>query len=218
MAFIPFHEQYFEKLSEEALTYIHLHADSPIITMDYSIISTLAVTRREVRSAITNDYSKNILPIMGMCAIIEQLGEAYKRIDLPVYPHTKASSFKKALYYFNNQSVDNDFAKALYGLRNGIVHNASFYSPGKNTQPHYIFAYTDSLQNVITPSTSPWDANFNNIHTDYFTMVNPNALLELIEDCLNTVKQASAAGNLKIALSGGKNELIFRYFKWKRLS
>lgn len=217
MALIPFHKQYFSQLSDDTLTYLHLYAESPMITKDYSVISTLAVTHREVRRAMTNEYSKNILPIMGMCAIIEQLGEAYKRSDLLMYPDANASSFKKALYYFNGQGPNDDFTKALYGLRNGVVHNASFYSPGKGSQPHYIFTYSDTTSTAITPSTNSWDANFNNIQTDYFTMVNPDALLELVEKCLQTVQQVSDAGNLEIALAGGKNELIFRYLKWKPL-
>lgn len=212
----PFHEQHFEDLPADALTILHLNADAPCVTKDYAVISTLAVTLREVRSALNNSYSKNILPIMGTVAIIEQLGEAYIRNDMPAYPDPNHSPFKKALYYFNNHGPNDDLTKALYGLRNGIVHNASFYSVGRGAQPSYIFTYDDKSTDAITPSTIPWDGSFNNIQHDFFTTVNPQALLNVVESCISTVKQLNKAGALQIALAGGKNELIFRYLKWKR--
>lgn len=217
MAEKPIHEYYFEELSPELLTYLHLTAAEPRVTLDYAVISTLAVTEREVRSAINNYYSKNILPIMGMVAIIEQLGEAYKRTDINEYQDNNHSSFKKGLYYFYGQDFNNDLTKTLYGLRNGVVHNASFFSVGKGAQPNYIFRYSFDKPEVVTPSAASWNGSFDDIHTDYFTDVNPEALLNLVRDCIAKVKEASDNGNLEIVLAGGKNELIFRYFKWREL-
>ncbi|MDQ1140113.1 hypothetical protein [Pedobacter agri] len=214
MALRKFHEIHFSSVNQEELVYLHLHASEQRITKDYAVISTLAVTNREVRSAISNLYSKNILPIMGMVAIIEQLGEAYSRSDLPAYPENGHSSFKKALYYFGGQDADNEFTKTLYGLRNGILHNASFFSPSKGNQSNYIFTYNHDAQNVLTPPSIPWDGDFNNIEEGHFTEINPQKLLDLTQKCIEEAGNANTNGYLNITLRGGMNELIFRYFKW----
>jgi hypothetical protein len=209
------HEHEFDALNLETLIYLHLTAGNQRITKDYAVLSTLAVTHREVRSAISYDNSKNILPVMGMVAIIEQLGTAYKRTDIAEYPNGNQSAFKKALYYFYDQDADNSLAKTLYGLRNGIVHNASFFSKGLGAnQPNYIFTYSFTSNNVLTHAPVAWDGNFNNISEDYFTEVNPEKLLALVEHCLQEAERLNRDGKLEIILPGGKNELIFRYFKW----
>lgn len=215
MALQKSHEHEFDALNLETLVYLHLNAGDQHITQDYAVLSTLAVTRREVRSAISNDHSKNILPIMGMVAILEQLGTAYKRTDIADFPNPDQSPLKKALYFFYDQDPDNELAKALYGLRNGIVHNASFFSKGlRPNHPNYIFTYSFTSNDVISPATVAWDGNFNNISEDHFTEVNPDKLLALVEQCLQEAERLNKEGNLDIILSGGKNELIFRYFKW----
>ena len=215
MALQLIHENEFDALNLETLIFLHLTAGNARATKDYNVLSTLAVTEREVRSAISFDNSKNILPIMGMVAIIEQLGTAYKRTDIGEYPNSDQSPLKKALYYFYDQNPDSELAKTLYGLRNGIVHNASFFSKGlKPTHPNYIFTYSFTNADVIKPATVAWDGNFDNISEDYFTEINPEKLLELTTNCIQETNRLNREGCIEIILPGGKNELIFRYFKW----
>lgn len=216
MTFVPYSQQYFQDLDEQSIINIHLTEES-VTTIDFAIASTLAVTEREVRSAIQNLRSRNIIPIMGISAIIEQLGTAYIRTDVPIYPSARDINFKKGLYYFADIDPNDPISDALYGLRNGIVHNASFYSRGQGpNQSNYNFVYSHEQTEMLIPATTPWDGTFpQTISLDTFTSINPKRLLNMVERAIRTAEQANEDGNLEIILEGGKHELIFRYLKWR---
>lgn len=210
--------QNFENLDEDSIIDIHLRASSVVRTIDYTIKSTLAVTEREVARALANENSKNIIPLMGCAAIIEQLGTAYMRTDVPEYPIRTDTNFKKGLYYFANIDPQDQMSHALYALRNGIVHNASFYSIGRGNQASYNFVYNHDQDDIVVPAVTPWDGSFpQEISLDTFTSINPSKLWEMVQNCINVAEKANKEKKIRIILGGGKHELIFRYLKWMKL-
>lgn len=206
-----------EELNQQEIIRIHLDSADPALTIDYSIVSTLATLNREINHALSNNRSKNILPIIGAMAIIEQLGECYTRTDMHVFTNNNASSLKKGLYYFGNKLENDPFIETIYALRNGLVHNASFYSVDRyENGRNYNFTYDDTIQDVYLPASVAWDGRFQNISETNFTLINPRKLVEFTSDMIRNVSTLNQQqGVLQVQLADGLNELIFRYLKWR---
>ncbi|RYZ87159.1 MAG: hypothetical protein EOP04_12345 [Proteobacteria bacterium] len=102
---------------------------------DMGFTSTIIQLIEEAKSL--SDFVPGFLPMVGHLTCIEQFG----RIFEPKTPHrqtAKGNHFKRCLTFFT--SLPDPEIEALYGLRNGMVHDSSMCNINdkvKKTEPAY---------------------------------------------------------------------------------
>ncbi|HKH21333.1 MAG TPA: hypothetical protein VKB53_10725 [Gammaproteobacteria bacterium] len=114
----------FGKLPSKKIIDMHLFDDVSYIE-EGQVLSTLKVMQMESAHANSLRYSENLLPLLGSFAILDQLGNSYSNSVKRRYRNPHASGIKKCLYYFADKDEDDLEIKAIYALRNALVHKCS---------------------------------------------------------------------------------------------
>lgn len=142
-----------------------------------------------------------------------QLGSCYKRNDISAYPDTNASGIKKSLYYFCGFGANCNDTKALFALRNSLLHDASLISKAKHAnQPNYIFRYNQKQSEYIKHAPVTWDGDFESLdHSSMTTFVNTEKVIDLAESTIDTVLKLLTNGNIEVILPDKEIELFYRY-------
>lgn len=201
------------QLSESEVINIHLYSEISTTT-DYIILSTLRRIEREARHAIANEYSKSFLPLMACYAILDQVGKCYKNKQKSPYTHQNANGIKKAAYYFLGYEENGDLTKTLYGLRNGIVHDASYVSHAKDGS-HYWYRWDDEQTEIIRTPSMPWDGTLGSRSDSNCSFVNPKVFMDSVSEMLNRMMDLNKSGYLSLSMDGGVDELALRYLHLK---
>jgi hypothetical protein len=208
----------FSELSARDYASIHLnHGRIPggeAITKlnNCSILTMTGTLIGEARHASFFPDSRNMLPVLGWFAVLDQLGSCYINKAKPLYGNSAASGIKKSLYYLCDFEIDDEQTKTLFGLRNALVHDSSFFSIGRGSDPrHYFFRYDFSLDSSIQAAEARWDGNFSNLREEVTTLVNPKEIQALAEGAYTKAFQLLEDKNLGTAFSGRHIEIAYRY-------
>lgn len=213
-----------QQLTLQELASIHLDQyGHPRQLADGWIQSGMGFLVTEIQQSLPRVYTGFFSPLYGAFALLDQIGEIYKNTAIPHCGNEAASGIKKALYYFGGMSFDNDEVKALYGLRNALMHNGSLLYRGRFNQktnawdgPFHRFSWNKSLPTAIRLPTCPWDGVLDNLSPKCTTEISVAKICELAIDAVAEAKKALDNNNLGIDLKEGEKELYYRYLHHQR--
>jgi hypothetical protein len=208
-----------QQLTLQELASIHLDQyGHPHQLADGWIQSGMGFLVTEIQQSLPRVYTGFFSPLYGAFALLDQIGDIYKNTAMPDCGNDAASGIKKALYYFGGMDFDNDEVKALYGLRNALMHNGSLLYRGRfnkktNTWdgPFHRFRWNKTLSKSIKLPISPWDGVLDNLNSDCTTEISVVKICELAIDSVAVAKKALDNNTLSISLQEGEKELYYRY-------
>lgn len=190
-------------LTLNELAYVHLNSSTCGFDIkEGTLESGLPYLVNEINHVKQNIHSNNLVPIISSFAILDQLGFCYQRKDMPDYSNDNASGVKTALYYFCGLPDESDDLKALYSLRNSLMHNGSLLSKGggRNSK-HFSFLYDRDLTTIVEHPQITWDGVFNNLqHPKMLTKVNPDLIISFAQDAVKKAGELLEASTLKVVI------------------
>lgn len=208
-------EKHVEELSIIELAYAHLGGAGSYRLKDGWLRSILPITLQEINHARHMEYSKNFVPVVGAFGVIEQIGFTYKRNDKVEYSNQNSSSINKALYYFAGYEEDNEDVKALYALRNSFLHNASLMAKALHTNKlSYYFQFNRDIDELVQYPGTQWDGNILTFKPEYTTLINPEKVIDLAGDIVNSALECLESNVLEVDLECGEKELFYRFLKY----
>lgn len=206
-----------EQLSLEELASIHLDIyDTPISLAVGYVRSCIGGLVTEIQQSRARASTRIFSPLYGGFALLDQIGSCYTNTSIPACPNADASGIKKALYYFCNMPYDSDEMKALYGLRNSLMHDGSLISRGRYVSdqwkgPYHHFILGSDSQNIVDLPPAPWDGDLESLTSAHRTRINQRALTDLAINAVKVARQLLDDGNLGFSLKEGEIELYYRY-------
>ncbi|RQP21825.1 hypothetical protein [Piscinibacter terrae] len=206
-----------QQLTVEELAHIHLDIHGlPTTLASGWIVSGMGGLVTEILQSRGQVNTRIFSPLYGSFALLDQIGSCYTNLSMPPCPNANASGIKKALYYFGGMSYDSDEMKALYGLRNSLMHDGSIlyrgrYEGGTWKGPfHHFILGSQSVKIVELPAT-PWDGNLQNLTFSHRTRINQRAFTDLAIETVRNARALLSAGKLGFTLVDGEIELYYRY-------
>jgi hypothetical protein len=206
-----------DDLSFEEMAFVHLSTSySPILVKNAFLRSTLSFTYQNIQHSLSYEYSKQLIPYLSLCAILDQLGICYNRKDKI---ETKfKNGIKRCLVYFGEVDEDDELINTLYALRNGLLHNLSLTSIDKNKNNHYIFQYNNEIDNVYKKAVEKWDGNYETLASNidkYTTLINVGKFKDLVYKCIQKAEDLNQNSMLELRLNGGVRQLFYDYIRCK---
>lgn len=204
-------------LNELASIHLDLHGHRQEIA-DGWIQSSMGILATDLTQSKGRIHTAFYSPLYGSFALLDQIGEIYANTSIAPCPNPAASGIKKALYYFGGMQFDCDEMKALYALRNALVHNGSILTRGlfdnkKNTWkgPFYRFRWNKRLEKPISLPKELWNGDFQNLDSDCDTEINVDLICKLALNCVTHAKELLTANRLEISVKDGEIELYHRF-------
>jgi hypothetical protein len=202
------------ELSLNELAFVHLNGSDWNEIKRGILHSVLPIVIREIRHAKLQTYSQNFLPLAAAFTVLDQIGFCYSRNDMAPYSSANASSIKKSLYYFCGFGDNDENTKALYALRNSFLHTSSLLSKGeRDNQPNYSFVFDRSSETMIKAADIAWDGDFNNMQPNMSTVVNPNLVVDMVEETVKKALELLFNNKLVVSCAGGGAEFYYRFLK-----
>lgn len=208
-------------LSELASVHLDLHGHFHQLA-DGVILSGMGILVTEIEQSLPRVYTGFFSPLYGAFALLDQIGEIYVNKLIPRCGNDAASGIKKALYYFGGMPFDDPEVKALYGLRNSLMHNGSLLYRGRYNDkkgvwegPFHRFRWNKDLNCPIKLPVTSWDGALQNLSFQTTTEINVHEICMLALQSVRSAKDLLAHGNLGIELKEGESELFYRYLHFK---
>jgi hypothetical protein len=204
-----------DELTIEEMAFIHLSKSySPISVKNAQLRSTLSFIYQNIQHSLSFEYSKQLMPYLSLCAILDQLGICYDRKDKtePRYDN----GIKRCLVNFGGLDENDDMISILYALRNGLLHNLSLTSNDKFKNKHYLFGYSSEIENVYKKSEKIWDGNYDTLDGNrekYTTQINVEKFRDLVYQCVQNANDLNQQSLLKLRLTGGVKQLFIDYIR-----
>ena len=132
---------------------------------------------------------------------------------LPIYPNG-GSAIEHALYYFLGYNPQGPEVKAIYALRNGMVHEGSLTCKTKSGS-HYIFRYDSSLTSAIQLAATPWDGEAATLGSNTTTLVNPRVLTDNITDAIDALRDCFFQRRADLKILKTREEILHGYLIWQ---
>lgn len=201
-------------LTLEDVVYCHLSRRGWEPIKGATIYTTLDSIETEMRQSRGINIVSAYLPLLAGFSILEQLGDNYENKSLPKHPNS-GGGIERALYYFCGYAAMSPEVKALYALRNGLVHAASLTSSDQATQAKYIFRYTSDGQAAVRMPPTPWDGQLSTLESNCFTIVDPRVITDQVSHAIGLVRTLffDDRKNLRIRQSN-KNHILVRHLIW----
>lgn len=205
------------QLTLQELAAIHLDQyGHPTQLKDGWIESGMGHLVTEIQQSLPRVYTGFFSPLYGAFALLDQVGEIYINKSLPDCGNNAASGIKKALYYFGGMPFNSDEVKALYGLRNSLMHNGSLlyrgrFKDGAWEGPFHRFRLNKKLTVPVKLPSEPWDGILDNLSAKNTTEINVSEICNLAIDVISKARSALQNGSLDISLMEGEKELYYRY-------
>lgn len=217
-------EKHTHELNLNELAYIHLSDSNSHFTLKKNLVrSTLSFAIQNVKQALNLEYSKQLMPYMTLCAILDQIGICYDRNDKPL-PRS-GNGLKRALIQFGEVDEDDDLINIIYSLRNGLLHNVSLTSFDKKNEKFYKFRYNSQITSIYKDAEETWDGSYETLDTNpekFTTHINVKLFSDLVFSCVDKANSLNHTNNLVLRLEGGLIQLFFDYilsiYKPDRLS
>lgn len=212
------HTKKLNELTLEELAEIHLDLyGNPITLADGYMLSGMGLLVTEIQQSLPRTYTGFFSPLYGAFALLDQIGDIYINKKLSICPNTHASGIKKALYYFCGMTYDSDEMKALYGLRNALMHDGSLIYRGRYDEnqakwkgPFHRYRWNKDLSIAIKLPATAWDGDLAKAN-HATTEINVREICQLaltgVKEAVNLLK----SGDLDIHVREGEIELYYRY-------
>nr|WP_320165783.1 hypothetical protein [uncultured Methylophaga sp.] len=209
------HKKKLVELSDIEMAFAHLsHNSSGYQLKDGYLQSVLAMVLGEIRHTRFQLYSQNYVPVVAAFGAIEQVGFSYSRNDISEFSNPNASPLSKALYYFADFEENGPDLRAVYALRNSLLHCASIVSQAKHSnKPSYHFIFDRELESLIKHAKDEWDGDIKTIRYDNATHINPVKLINLATTIRDKALDCINESTLVINLDYGAEEIFKRYLK-----
>jgi hypothetical protein len=207
----------FSELTEQDYVSIHLHGgtipygEAVSRLTDCNILTTTGTLLGELRHADAMNNSTSLVPLICSFAVLDQLGKCYSHNQKELYPDTHASCIKQCLYYFCDFNANDQNTKALYALRNALLHDSSLVSKPTNRNEYYVFRYSYSQDTLMKHAETAWNGEFSTLCNKNITFVNPKKLLELTESAYTKIFELYKQGKINLNLPEGGREIAYRY-------
>lgn len=208
-----------DELTFEEMAFVHLSTNnSPIFVKDYQLRSTLSFIYQNICHALVNEASKQLMPYLSLCAVLDQLGICYDRKD-KIKPRY-SNGIKRALVNFSELDEDDKLIDVLYALRNGLLHNLSLTSFDKYKNKFYKFRYNSEIEDIYQDAEIEWNGNYVTLDTDpekYTTHINVEKLQALVFGSIDKANDLNQNSLLELRLEGGLRQLYFDYVRAVRI-
>ena len=203
-------------LDQDEIVYCHLSLRQPERTLDFFVTSCLEAIETEMRQSRGTRLTANYVPLLAAFAILDQIGSCYADKRNPVHP-SGGSAIHHALYHFAGMDPMSEEVKALYALRNGLVHDASLTSYAKKTGQWYIFRYDHKLACAIKLPATPWDGTASGLGGSPITFINPRLFTDQVSEALSTLKSCyiERRPDLEVLKSGA--DILHKYLFWQAI-
>ena len=172
----------------------------------------------EIEQSIPRVDTGFFSPLYGAFALLDQIGDIYSDRSMAPCSNADASGIKKALYFFGGMTFDGPEMKALYGLRNALVHDGSLVYRGRFDHrssawrgPFHKFRWNKNLKEPIKLPREQWDGTMTNLGPDVTTEINVREICRLSISSVRKATSALKKGNLDIHVREGEIELYYRY-------
>lgn len=211
------HTKTLQQLTLRELASIHLDIHGfPVTLADGYIQSGIGGLVTEITQSRGRESTRIFSPLYGSFALLDQIGSCYINKTIPPCSNANASGIKKALYFFCGMSYDSDEMKALYGLRNSLMHDGSIlyrgrYEAGTWKGPFHHFILGSKSSTIVEFPPVAWDGNLQNLTSAHRTKINQRALTDLAINAVQNARLLLEDGNLGFSLTEGEIELYYRY-------
>jgi hypothetical protein len=208
-------EKNIDELTFEEMAFVHLSTShSAINVKNNRLRSTLSFIYQNIQHGLTFDYSKQLMPYLSLCAILDQLGICYDRADKPEPKY--GNGIKRALVNFGEIEEDDEIINVLYALRNGLLHNVSLTSYDKFKNKYYTFRYNAQIENLYQKAEIDWDGNYVTLDSGrekFTTHINVEKFRDLVFNCIRKADELNQDSKLILKLKGGVRQLFYDYIK-----
>ena len=200
------------ELDEDEMVYCHLSYRGRERSKDNLVISCLDGIETEMRQARGVRVTSKYAPLLAGFAILDQIGSCYADLDKPPHPQA-GSAIHRALYYFMGLNAMSAEVKALYALRNGLVHDASLTCKTA-AGDWYIFRYQDTLASSIKLAQRPWNGSIADLSDDTLTLVNPRHFTDQISAALVALRKCHVERPDKLKVLISPEDILLKYLFW----
>lgn len=211
-------------LDDAKVTWLHLlevGGDGTIAQGDppFLYISTLLQAQREMNSARESSNSQMIVPLLAAFAILDQIGDCYAfKQTMPGEP-AESMPIKRALHHFPPTlgPLSPDQMQALYVMRNGLMHDASFSSSERfGLKRNMIFRHDIQMEEVVVLPGRDWDGTPGDVSRATITWVNPDMIVWIANTAISRLAQALKLGDPNLVIHLHPQVIAARYLLWHR--
>lgn len=208
----------FKQKSEDELIIDFLTLDERILNKTPKYYSSFCAVLNEDTRLITGRINENTgsnTSWLGLCGYLILLDMIGKCLELKEGEEISENPIIKALMVFGEIEIDR--AYAIYALRCALLHGYGLVNiPKKIIKMNrekliHHFVLSSSGPMITFPSTL-WDEKIENISKDNETRFNIKLFGDFIENMIARLMELAKNKRLKIALAGGKDEMIKKYF------
>ncbi len=158
------------------------------------------------------------LGAIGYLILLDQIGKCFKPKGITP---CEGKPPEKALMHFANLPAEDVYA--LYALRCALAHDYGLSNVAQASKDatktardaakytHAFALVSDAHTPLMTIPIERWDGVYKTIAPDNQTVINVEALGDLIEEVVAKILAMSASDELEIILPGGEDELKGRY-------
>jgi hypothetical protein len=178
-----------------------------------ALLDARAVTGRDADTGAVADPATcaSWIGAIGYLCFIDEVGTAVYLAS--VGSPATTTGVLRALESFSTLSVDE--RDVVYALRNGLAHDYSLINVdqrnGRQERSHRFQLHAAPGPLAVLPQNR-WDGSFQNLGPNEDTIVSLREVGDLAESIARSVIGAHVAGDLRIGLPGGANEMLARYF------
>ncbi|MCO5319641.1 MAG: hypothetical protein M9922_11915 [Microthrixaceae bacterium] len=197
------------------------HGGTPLVQE-----SSLHAALRDCRPLQGRDAATGLLPAgegapswigaIGYLCVVDQLSSAVRHAAAEARSRAEPEARKKYRALYDFTELDDEAIEALYGLRCSLAHDYSLANrkPGLPARQHVFHLTGDPGEVVILPSAElRWTGEWADSEDSFEpTEVRLRSVGDLVEEVVNTIRAEHRAGNVQIALPGGRAEMDRRYF------
>lgn len=202
------------ELSLDDVVYCHLSRRGWEPIKGHTIYTTLDHIETEMRQARGTNLTSNYVPLLAGFSILEQLGDTYADRSMQRHPQN-GGGIEHALYYFCGYPAMSPEVKALYALRNGLIHAASLTSTDQGSNARYIYRYDYEMDAGIVMPAQPWDGQIKTIHPDVFTIVNPRQITDQVSAAISRVRDYFFHEHGRLKVKRSKGQILINHLIWR---
>lgn len=204
-----------DQLDRDDVVFMHLDRSHYHATADLIFTSTLDSVESEMRQSRGLRILSTYTPLLCAFAILDQLGSAYSDATKAAPPREK-SGIIKALQTFGAYAIGSPESDALYSLRNGLVHDASFTHrwTTKTRDEWRIFRINNKQAEAVRNPVRAWDGQHTNLTRDVITWINVRQLTEEVSDIITAVRDLHETRVSDLIVNLSRDEILHRYMLW----
>jgi hypothetical protein len=200
---------------------LKLHFSNLTETKDFTFFSGFTAALRDARKFTKRNQDNGTkltgdafgdhgswLGTIGYLSLLDQVGKCFKPLNSNLLT---LNAITKALKYFT--ALTDKEIDAIYALRCGFAHDFSLFNlnPNNPSLTHYFLVNQGIQTPVVTLPQILWDGNHSNKTPQNVTIINLEALGDLVENIVKKLKQMTNDNELEVTLQDGSDELIHRY-------